>query len=168
MEGLFIKNIIMNEAIQSKEVRLVSENDQQVIPTIQALKMAIEMGLDLIQISESNPPVCKILDGGKYKFDLQKKEKQSKQNQQTIETKEIRMSITIGENDFQTKVKSAISFLTKGYHVKVSVRFRGREITHTNIGEELLANFCQEVRHLVKSQSKATLQGRILSVMLIP
>ncbi|WP_335574972.1 translation initiation factor IF-3 [Neobacillus vireti] len=158
----------MNEAIQSKEVRLVSENDQQVIPTIQALKMAIEMGLDLIQISESNPPVCKILDGGKYKFDLQKKEKQSKQNQQTIETKEIRMSITIGENDFQTKVKSAISFLTKGYHVKVSVRFRGREITHTNIGEELLANFCQEVRHLVKSQSKATLQGRILSVMLIP
>jgi len=163
-----IKNIIMNEAIQSKEVRLVSENGQQVIPTIQALKMAIEMGLDLIQISESNPPVCKILDGGKYKFELQKKEKQSKQHQQTIETKEIRMSIAIGENDFQTKVKSAISFLTKGYHVKVSVRFRGREITHTNLGEELLANFCQEVSHLVKSQTKATLQGRILSIMLIP
>jgi translation initiation factor IF-3 len=168
LEGKIIKNIIMNEAIQSKEVRLVSDTGQQVIPTIQALKMAFEMGLDLIQISESTPPVCKILDGGKYKFDMQKREKQSKQNQQTIETKEIRMSISIGENDFQTKVKSAISFLTKGYHVKVSVRFRGREITHTNLGEELLANFCQEVSHLVKSQTNATLQGRILSIMLKP
>lgn len=158
----------MNEAIQSKEVRLVSESGQQVIPTVQALNMASEMGLDLIQISASDPPVCKILDSGKYKFELQKKEKQIKQNQQTIETKEIRMSIAIGENDFQTKVKSAISFLTKGYHVKVSVRFRGREISHREIGEELLTNFCQEVNHLVNSKSSATLQGRILSIVLKP
>ncbi|MGG1679404.1 translation initiation factor IF-3 [Neobacillus sp. NRS-1170] len=158
----------MNEAIQSKVVRLVSESGQQVLPTVKALNMAFEMGLDLIQISEADPPVCKILDAGKYKFDLQKKEKQIKQNQQTIETKEIRMSIAIGENDFQTKVRSAISFLTKGYHVKVSVRFRGREITHTEIGEELLANFCQEVNHLVNSKTNATLQGRILSILLKP
>ncbi|MEH7332588.1 translation initiation factor IF-3 [Neobacillus drentensis] len=158
----------MNEAIQSKEVRLVSESGQQVLPTVQALNMASELGLDLIQISASDPPVCKILDSGKYKFELQKKEKQSKQNQQTIETKEIRMSITIGENDFQTKVKSAISFLTKGYHVKVSVRFRGREITHIEIGEELLANFCQQVNHLVNSKTNASLQGRILSILLKP
>ncbi|MDN3015518.1 translation initiation factor IF-3 [Paenibacillus sp. BSR1-1] len=158
----------MNDAIQSKEVRLVSESGQQVLPTVQALNMASELGLDLIQISASDPPVCKILDGGKYKFELQKKEKQSKQNQQTIETKEIRMSITIGENDFQTKVKSAISFLTKGYYVKVSVRFRGREITHKEIGEELLANFCQQVNHLVNSKTNASLQGRILSILLKP
>ncbi|WP_223587579.1 translation initiation factor IF-3 [Neobacillus bataviensis] len=158
----------MNEAIQSKEVRLVSESGQQVLPTAQALNMASELGLDLIQISASDPPVCKILDSGKYKFELQKKEKQSKQNQQTIETKEIRMSIAIGDNDFQTKVKSAISFLTKGYHVKVSVRFRGREITHTEIGEELLANFCQQVNHLVNSKTNASLQGRILSLLLKP
>lgn len=164
----FIKKIIMNEAIQAKEVRLVSESGQQVFPTVQALDMAIEMGLDLILISESDPPVCKILDGGKYKFELQKKEKQNKQNQKTIETKEIRMTITIDENDLQTKIKSAIAFLSKGFHVKVSVRFRGREITHTNIGEELLANFCQEVSHLVNSKSNPTLQGRMLSVLLKP
>ena len=165
---LFIKKIIMNEAVQSKEVRLVSENGQQVLPTVQALHMAIEMGLDLIQVSESEPPVCKILDGGKYKFDLQKKEKQNEQNQKTIETKEIRMTITIDENDFQTKIKSAIVFLTKGFHVKVSVRFRGREITHSKIGEELLANFCEEVSHLVNSNSSPTLQGRMLSILLKP
>jgi translation initiation factor IF-3 len=158
----------MNESIQSNVVRLVSENGQQVLPKVQALKMAMESGLDLVQISEADPPVCKILDGGKYRYDLQKKEKQNKQNQITIETKEIRMSITIDENDFQTKVKSAIGFLTKGYHVKVSVRFRGREITHINIGEELLTNFCQEVSHLVKSKTNATLQGRFLSVLLKP
>ncbi len=165
---LFIKKIIMNEAIQSKEVRLVSESGQQVLPTVQALDMAFEMGLDLIQISESDPPVCKILDGGKYKFDLKKKEKQSKQNQRTIETKEIRMTITIDENDLQTKIKSAIAFLTKGFHVKVSVRFRGREITHSKLGEELLDNFCQEVSHLVNSRSNPTLQGRMLSILLKP
>ncbi|OIK10330.1 translation initiation factor IF-3 [Bacillus sp. MUM 116] len=158
----------MNEAIQSKEVRLISENGQQVLPIVQALNMAIDMGLDLVQINESDPPVCKILDGGKYKFDLQKKEKQNKQNQKTIVTKEIRMSISIDENDFRTKVNSAIAFLTKGYHVKVSVRFRGREITHSKIGEELLANFCQEVSHLVNSSTSAILQGRILSILLKP
>ncbi|MBM7652217.1 translation initiation factor IF-3 [Neobacillus cucumis] len=163
-----IKKLIMNDAIQSKEVRLVSESGQQVLPTIQALNMAIERGLDLIQITESDPPVCKILDAGKYKYELQKKEKQNKQNQKTIETKEIRMSITIDENDFQTKVRSAESFLTKGYYVKVSVRFRGREITHIKIGEEILTNFCQEVSHLVTSKTNATLQGNMLSILLKP
>ncbi|MED1466971.1 translation initiation factor IF-3 [Bacillus salipaludis] len=158
----------MNEEIQSKVVRLVSESGQQVLPTAQALNMAIEIGLDLVQINESDPPVCKILDGGKYKFELQKKEKQNKQNQKIIVTKEIRLSITIDENDLQTKVNSAITFLTKGYHVKVSVRFRGREITHSKIGEELLGHFCQEVSHLVGSKTDAILQGRVLSILLKP
>ncbi|MGG1397545.1 translation initiation factor IF-3 [Bacillus salipaludis] len=158
----------MNEEIQSKVVRLVSESGQQVLPTAQALNMAIEMGLDLVQINESDPPVCKILDGGKYKFELQKKEKQNKQNQKIIVTKEIRLSITIDENDLQTKVNSAITFLKKGYHVKVSVRFRGREITHSKIGEELLAHFCQEVSHLINSKTDAIFQGQVLSILLKP
>ena len=158
----------MNENIKSKEVRLVSEDGQKVMTTSEALNTAYDQGLDLVQVSDSTPPVCKMMDGKRYEFDLKKREKESKKNQKTIETKEIRMSPSIGENDYQTKVRSAIAFLAKGNHVKVTIRFRGREVTHPKIGEGILNRFCSDVSHLVNSKSDATMQGRMLSVSLKP
>lgn len=161
----------INEEIRDKEVRLIDENGNQqgVVHSDVALRMAEEAGLDLVKIApQATPPVCKIMDYGKYKFEQGKREKEAKKNQKVVEIKEIRMSPSIDTNDFNTKVKSAVKFLNDGNRVKVTVRFRGREMAHTSLGQELLAKFgadCSEIATIAKD---AKLEGRNMSMFLSP
>jgi len=140
-----------------------------IFPIAEAMAMAEEQELDLVKISPNAvPPVCKIMDYGKFRFDQLKKEKEAKKNQRVVEIKEIRMSPGIDTNDLNTKMRSAIKFLKEGNRVKVTVRFRGREMAHTEIGEELLIRFgdgCAEVASLEK---KPKLDGRHMSIFLSP
>ena len=135
----------------------------------QALKIAESKNLDLVKIAPTaKPPVCKIMDYGKFRFEQLKKEKEAKKNQKVVEIKEIRMSPSIDTNDFNTKVKSAVKFLNDGNRVKVTVRFRGREMAHTSLGQELLAKFgadCSEIATIAKD---AKLEGRNMSMFLSP
>ena len=134
-----------------------------------ALKMAQALDLDLVKVApQAKPPVCKILDYGKYRFEMQKKEKEAKKNQKVIELKEIRLSLNIDTNDFNTKVNQAAKFLQQGHKVKVSIRFRGREMAHTSLGEQLLKQFgadCDEIATVAKG---AKLEGRNMSMFLSP
>ena len=137
----------INEEITDKEIRLIGNEGEQlgIMSAEEALRIATERDLDLVKIAPgSNPPVCKIMDYGKYRFEQTKKEKDAKKNQRVIEIKEIRMSPGIGDNDFNTKLKNGQKFLNDGNRVKVSVRFRGREMAHTDIGEVLLRDFAEK------------------------
>ena len=135
----------------------------------EALRIAAERELDLVKIAPgSNPPVCKIMDYGKYRFEQAKKEKDAKKNQRVIEIKEIRMSPGIGDNDFNTKLKNGQKFLNDGNRVKVSVRFRGREMAHTDIGEVLLRNFAEKCADIANLDKAPKLEGRNMSMFLSP
>ena len=140
-----------------------------IVSSSAALEMAFEQGLDLVKISPNAvPPVCKIMDYGKYRFDQLKKEKEARKNQHVMEVKEVRMSPSIDTNDLNTKMRSATKFLREGNRVKVTVRFRGREMAHTDLGEQLLMRFaegCSEVSILDK---KPKLDGRHMSIFLSP
>ena len=161
----------INEEILDKEVRLIGSEGEQlgIMSAEDALKIAIEQDLDLVKIAPgSNPPVCRVMDYGKFRFEQTKKEKEAKKNQRVIEIKEIRMSPGIDTNDFNTKLKNAQKFLAEGDRVKVSVRFRGREMAHTDIGAVLLKDFaakCAEVANLDKAPK---LEGRNMSMFLSP
>ena len=161
----------INEEIREKEVRLIDSEGQQLgIMSLQkALEAAEEKGLDLVNISpKANPPVCKIMDYGKFRFEQAKKEKEAKKNQRVIEIKEIRMSPGIGENDFNTKLKNGQKFLNDGDRVKVSVRFRGREMAHTEIGEQLLKDFAAKCADIATLDKNPKLEGRNMSMFLSP
>lgn len=161
----------INEEIQDKEVRLISETGEQLgIMSIKAaMDIAFEKDLDLVKIAPgSNPPVCKIMDYGKYRFEQSKKEKEAKKNQHVVEVKEIRMSPSIGENDFSVKLKNAQKFLREGDRVKVSVRFRGREMAHTNLGEKLLKDFAEKCTEVGTLDKAPKLEGRNMSMFLSP
>ena len=134
-----------------------------------ALKMAEEQELDLVKISPNAvPPVCKIMDYGKFRFDQLKKEKEARKNQHVVEIKEIRMSPGIDTNDLNTKMRSAMKFLKDGNRVKVTVRFRGREMAHTEIGEELLIRFGEGCAEVANMEKKPKLDGRHMSIFLSP
>ena len=134
-----------------------------------ALKMAEEQELDLVKISPNAvPPVCKIMDYGKFRFDQLKKEKEAKKNQHVVEVKEIRMSPGIDTNDLNTKMRNAMKFLKDGNRVKVTVRFRGREMAHTEIGEELLIRFSDGCAEAANLDKKPKLDGRHMSIFLSP
>jgi translation initiation factor IF-3 len=153
----------LNEEINDKEIRLIGEGGEQmgIVSGEEALRIAEEHGLDLVKISpQATPPVCKLMNYGKYKFEQSKREKEARKNQHVVEIKEIRMSPGIDVGDFNTKLKNAQKFLSDGNRVKVSVRFRGREMAHTDIGRDLLnkfADLCTEVATLDKA---AKLEGR--------
>ena len=135
---------LINDEIDAVEVRLISDSGEQlgIMSTEAAQKIADEKEMDLVLISpNAKPPVCKIMDYGKYRFEQAKREKEAKKNQRVIEVKEIRMSPSIGENDFNTKLRNGQKFLADGDRLKVTIRFRGREMAHTNIGEQLLKDF---------------------------
>ena len=161
----------INEEIIDKEVRLIDDEGNQlgIMSAEEAFRIATERELDLVKIAPgSNPPVCRIMDYGKFRFEQAKKEKEAKKNQRVIEVKEIRMSPSIDTNDLNTKLKNAQKFLADGDRVKVSVRFRGREMAHTEIGEVLLKDFaakCTEVANLDKAPK---LEGRSMSIFLSP
>lgn len=164
-------NYQINDEIRDKEVRVISDSGEQlgIMSSDEALRIAEERDLDLVKIAPgSNPPVCKIMDYGKYRFEQSKREKEAKKNQHTIEVKEIRMSPSIGENDFNTKLKNGQKFLAGGDRLKVTVRFRGREMAHTNIGEQLLRDFAAKCADLANLDKQPKLEGRNMSIFLSP
>ena len=161
----------INEEILDKEVRLIGDQGEQlgIMSVDEALRIATEHELDLVKIAPgSNPPVCKIMDYGKFRFEQAKKEKEAKKNQRVIEIKEIRMSPGIDTNDFNTKLKNAQKFLNDGDRVKVSVRFRGREMAHTEIGADLLKDFAAQCAEIANMDKMPKLEGRSMSMFLSP
>ena len=161
----------LNEEINDKEIRLIGDQGEQlgIMSSAEALKIADEKGLDLVKISpQAVPPVCKLMNYGKFRFEQSKKEKEAKKNQHVVEIKEIRMSPGIDIGDFNTKLKNAQKFIADGNRVKVSVRFRGREMAHTDIGKELLDRFAEECAEAANLDKPAKLEGRMMSIFLSP
>ena len=161
----------LNEEIRDKELRVIGEDGAQlgIMSAEEANRIAEEAGLDLVKISPNAvPPVCKIMDYSKFCFDQKKREKEAKKNQRVVEVKEIRMSPSIDTNDLNTKVKSALKFLSDGNRVKVSVRFRGREMAHTDIGEKLLMDFADACAEAATMEKNPKLEGRFMAMFLTP
>ena len=161
----------INEEIRDKELRVIGADGDQlgIMTSAAALALAEEKELDLVKIApNATPPVCKIMDYGKFRFEQLKKEKEAKKNQKVVEVKEIRMSPSIDTNDFNTKVKNAMKFLKDGNRVKVTVRFRGREMAHTSLGTDLLKKFGSDCAELATVAKDAKLEGRNMSMFLSP
>lgn len=161
----------INEEIRDKEVRLVSATGEQlgIMSAREALEKAVEADLDLVKISPTAvPPVCKLMDYGKYKFEQTKREKEAKKNQRVVEIKEVRMSPSIDVNDFNVKLRNAQKFLGEGNRVKVTVRFRGREMAHTDIGRDLLVKFAEDCAEVAALDKEPKLEGRHMSIFLSP
>ena len=165
------KDLPINEEIREKEVRVIGDDGETMgmMTSNAALKMAYDRGLDLVLIApQATPPVCRIMDYGKYRFDREKREKEAKKKQQVVEVKEVQLSCRIDVHDFETKARNAVRFLSAGNKVRVVVRFKGREMAHQELGQEVLARFMQAVSEVGTSDKKPTLDGRFLSVVLAP
>ena len=161
----------LNEDIRDSEIRLIGSTGEQlgIMSAAQAQRIADEQGLDLVKISpQATPPVCKLMDYGKFRFEQGKREKEAKKNQHVVEIKEIRMSPGIDVGDFNTKLKNAQKFLADGNRVKVSVRFRGREMAHTDIGKDLLMRFAEQCAEVATLDKEPKLEGRSMSIFLSP
>lgn len=161
----------LNGEIGDKEVRLIGADGEQmgIMAPMDALRIAEDQGLDLVKISpQARPPVCKLMNYGKFRFEQSKREKEARKNQHVMELKEIRMSPGIDVGDFNTKVKSAQKFIADGNRVKVSVRFRGREMAHTDIGRDLLKRFADECVESAVMEKSPRLEGRMMSIFLSP
>ncbi len=157
----------VNEMIRVREVRLIDDEGQQlgIVPTNEALRMAKDKELDLVEVSpNANPPVCKILDYGKYKFEQEKKLRDSKKNQQVTKLKEIRMQPKIGAGDLDTKAKHIQEFLNEGDKVKVTIRFRGRELAHTELGFDVLNEVLKRLTSAYNIDKPAAMDGRNMSM----
>lgn len=164
-----ISDLMINEQIRDKEVRVIGEDGEQlgIMSSKDALKLAKEAELDLIKIAPTaKPPVCKIVDYGKYRYEQMRKEKEAKKKQKTIDIKEIRFSPNIDTNDLNTKVNQARKFLIKGDKVKVSIRFRGRELAHTEIGIDILNNFAAKLEDVAVVEKPAKVEGRSMVMFL--
>mgnify|MGYP000142845173 FL=1 len=161
----------INEDIRDREVRVVTDGGEQlgIMSAKEALKKAEERNLDLVKISpNAKPPVCKIMDYGKYRFEQSKREKENRKNQRVIEIKEIRLSLNIDTHDFETKVNHAHKFLKAGNKVKVSIRFRGREMGHPEQGHEIMRRFAEALSELANVEKPAKLEGRNMLMFLAP
>lgn len=161
----------LNEEIRDSEVRLIGSSGEQlgIMSAEEALKIADGQGLDLVKISpQANPPVCKLMDYGKFRFEQSKREKEARKNQHVVEIKEVRMSPGIDVGDFNTKLKNAQKFLSEGNRVKVSVRFRGREMAHTEIGRDLLLQFAEQAGESATLEKEPKMEGRSMSIFLAP
>lgn len=158
-----IKELLINEDIKDKEVRVINSNGEQmgIMSINDALNLAYENNLDLAKIAPgANPPVCKIMDYGKYRFEQTKKEKEAKKNQKVIELKEVRLSLNIDVGDINTKVNQATKFFKDGAKVKVSIRFRGREMAHPELGVEVMEKFADRLSDIAVVEKPAKLEGR--------
>ena len=161
----------INEDIRDKEIRLIAEDGEQlgIMSSSEAFQIAVEKELDLVKIAPgSSPPVCKIMDYGKYRFEQAKREKEARRHQHIVEVKEIRMSPSIGINDFNVKLRNGQKFLKEGDRLKVTVRFRGREMAHTNIGEDLLKKFAEQCDEFGTVDKNPKLEGRFMAMFLSP
>jgi translation initiation factor IF-3 len=165
------KELFINEQIRDKEVRVVSDGGEQlgVMPIERAQALADEADLDLVNISpNASPPVCKIMDYGKYRFEQGKKQKEAKKNQKTVEIKEMRLSATIDKHDMEIKAKNVRKFLTAGDKVKVSIRFRGRQMAHTDKGREVMKVFIEMLEDVGTVEKNAKMEGRSMFMVLTP
>lgn len=161
----------VNEMIRDNELRIISAEGEQlgVMDAKEAQRIAYEKGLDLVKISpNAKPPVCKIMDFGKYKFELSKREKENRKNQKVVNIKEVQLSPSIDTNDFNTKARQAMKFLKSGDKVRVKVRFRGRELTHSEIGKTLLDRFAEAVKEVGNVEKPAKLEGRNMIMFISP
>lgn len=162
---------MINEEIKESKVRVVGPEGEQlgIMPAKDALNLAYEKNLDLVEIApKAEPPVCKIMDYGKYRFDAAKREKEARKNQKTMTLKEIRISPSIDTHDFQTKVNHTVKFLQSGEKVKITVRFRGREINHSSLGADLLERFKEEVSEYGSCEKPPQLEGKNMSITVSP
>ena len=169
MEGKTISDYFINEQIRDKEVRVVGEDGEQlgIMPTKEAQKLADDAGLDLVKIAPTaKPPVCKIVDYGKYRYEQARKEKEAKKKQKVTEVKEIRLSPNIDENDLNTKANQAKKFLSKGDKVKVALRFRGREMAHMATSKQILDSFFEKVSDVAVVEKPAKMEGRSMIMFL--
>lgn len=164
-----ISELFINEQIRDKEIRLIGESGEQlgIMSSREALKLAEEAGLDLVKIAPTaKPPVCKIVDYGKYRYELARKEKDAKRKQKVVEVKEIRMSPNIDTNDLNTKVGAARKFLEKGNRVKVTLRFRGREMAHMSTSKHILDDFAQMLSDIAVVEKMPKVEGRSMIMFL--
>lgn len=166
-----VKDIPINEQITFKEVRVIDADGSQlgILPIKDAIEAAYARDLDLVNVSpNANPPVCKIMDYGKYRFEIAKREKEARKNQKIIETKEIRLGLSIDKHDFETKGNHAIQFLKSGNKLKVSIRFRGRELGHPEIGLEIMSRFAEYCSEYAVIEKPAKMESRNMLMFLAP
>ncbi len=176
MEGFTIsaansKEVLINEDIRVKEVRLIGPEGEQVgvMATADALDFAYDHGVDLVMIApNATPPVCRAVDYGKFRFEKEKREKEAKKNQQVVKVKEVQLSCKIDTHDFNTRLNQAIKFLQGGDKVKVSIRFKGREMSHQQIGIQVIERFVEACAEYGTTDKKPTIEGRFVSVMISP
>ncbi len=164
-------DLMINEEIRDREVRVIDENGEQlgVMPTHRAIELAEERGLDLAKIQPTaKPPVCKLLDYDKYRYEQSRRERENRKNQRVVETKEVQLSATIEENDVLTKAKMATKFLQGGDKVKVSIRFRGRQITHSEIGLKVMQDFAERCKEVSVVERRPLMDGRHMIMILAP
>lgn len=169
MEGKIISELFINEQIRDKEVRVIGTDGEQlgIMSAKEALKLAEEAGVDLVKIAPTaKPPVCKIVDYGKYKYELTRKEKEAKKKQKVIETKEIRLSPNIDTNDLNTKINAARKFISKGDKVKVTLRFRGREMAHMANSKHILDDFAEALADVATVDKAPKVEGRSMAMFL--
>ncbi|MEK4250871.1 translation initiation factor IF-3 [Paenibacillus sp. FSL W7-1287] len=161
----------INDDIRAREVRLVGPDSEQlgIKPLREALQMAVDMNLDLVNVAPTaKPPVCRIMDYGKFRYEQQKKEKEARKNQKVVDVKEVWFRANIEEHDYQTKYRNVVKFLKDGDKVKASVRFRGREITHADIGQRILNRLASEVAEICNVERAPKLEGRSMIMILAP
>lgn len=165
-----ISELMINEQIRDREIRLIGEDGEQlgIMSARDAMKLAREANLDLVKIAPTaKPPVCKIIDYGKYRYEQARREKEARKKQKTIEVKEIRLSPNIDTNDLNTKVNQARKFVSGGNKVKVTVRFRGRELAHTAVGKTILEDFAQKLSDIAVIDKPAKLEGKSMVMFLV-
>ena len=162
---------MINEEIRDREVRVVDQNGEQlgVMSSREALALAEERQLDLVKIApQARPPVCKLMDYGKYRFEQSKKEREFRKNQKVITVKEVRLSATIEDHDVDVKYKNAVKFLKDGNKVKVTIRFRGRQITHSEIGRQIMTEFAERIKEYGTVDKAPQIEGRNMSMFISP
>lgn len=168
-EGKKISDLFINEQIRDREVRVIGADGEQlgVMPTKEAMKLAEEAGVDLVKIAPTaKPPVCKIVDYGKFKYEQARKDKEAKKKQKIVEIKEIRLSPNIDTNDLNTKVNAARKFISKGDRVKVTLRFRGREMAHMNTSKHILDDFAEALSDIAVMDKAPKVEGRSMTMFL--
>ena len=163
--------MIINEDIRARELRVIGDNGEQIgVKSLNdALTIAESFGLDLVLVSpNAKPPVARSMDYGKYRYEMQKKEKEQRKNQKIVTVKEVRLSPGIEDHDYQTKLRQAIKFLEHGDKVKASIRFRGRAITHKELGQDVLEDFIDDTSHVSTVEARPKMEGRSMFIVLAP
>ena len=165
------KELQINEKIRDKEIRVIDSDGSQlgIMPSKKAMELAEQKNLDLVKIApQATPPVCKIIDYGKYRFEQSKREKEQRKNQRVVEIKEVRLSLNIDTHDFETKKNHAMRFISEGNKVKASIRFRGREMGHPELGLEIMKRFSEAMAEVANVERQPKLEGRTMMMFLAP